>query len=299
MGANWKATFAIAACAAVAGSSMVAAPARAEDSCSVMATMRAASVAAALKSLSPDILGKPADLWSQADFANLLNNATACDGKPEGMKYQVNAKYWHEQITPAMQQVLPLSERTASIRTAYAPRWKWGEPPSCLRVLSWKRDPVWLSDNSEEVFGRALSSLDDDGRAMAAGFAKECLPVLEAALLANKLKAPAAQAIVDDIAAAAEREGEAAREGADDLAPTLRVSHDGKTVPLSYLGQNSRKMVEVANNAEKAARKLTTEEMIMLSKWAERVVMDGHDGPERLYADAVRTVISNHLFKSR
>lgn len=289
----------LAAAALAAAFAFASGQAEAKDVCSEMAVMQPDSIARGLGSMSTDVLGKAADLWSQADFANLLNNAAACDGKPEGMKYKVDSKYWRSQIIPQMQRVLPLSQRTLAIREAYAPHWKGGEPPSCLRMLSWKRDQVWLSDNSGDVFGTPFAEMDDEGRAMAAGFAKECVPVMTAALKANWMAPNGAAAISDDIAASAERESEAARERPETVAPSLRVLHDGRPVPLSYLGKRSRKMVEVASQAENAGRKLTTEEMIMLSKWAEKVVLTGEIGPERLYADAVRRVISNHLFNSK
>jgi len=274
-------------------------PAAAEDSCSRMAVMRPEGIVEALNLFSPDVLGKPADLWGRADFENLLNHAAACDGKPEGMKYRVDAKFWEGQMNPAMERLLPFADRTAAVRAAYAPRWKWGDPPSCLQVLNWKRDPVWLTENSGEVFGKPLAEMDDEGRALAAGFSKECRPVMEAALQANRMDPSAALAIVNDVAAAAEREGEAAKEKPDDLAPALKVYHSGRQVPLAYIGKSSRKMVLIASGAEKAGRKLTTEELIMLSKWAEQIVMEETDSPERLYADAVRTVIGKHLFNAR
>lgn len=284
------------ACILTLGAGIMAAAPAAADTCSKMAEMRASSLAGALRVLSPDVLGKPADMWTEADFVNLLDNARACDGKPEGMKVKVDARYWADQLQPVMNAVLPLSGRTAAIREAYAPRWTWGEMPSCVQILSWKRDPLWFSDNSAEIFGKSLAELDLAGRTYVAGFAEECLPVMEAALDLNRMKSPDARAIVDDIEASVARENEAAAEGAEELSDALRLTHEGKRVPLAYIGENSRKMVAVANQAEKSGTKLTTEQMIMLSKWAEQVDKGGKHGPERLFADAIRDIVHRHMF---
>lgn len=267
------------------------------EACSTIAQMRPESVANGLRSFSGDVLGKPADMWGHQDYANLLANAAACDGKPDGVTNPVNAKHWSRVMKSAFEKMGPYFARTAAVRDAYSPHWTWGSPPSCLDVLSWKRDPIWLTENSEEVFGKAFSAMDSSGRAMSVGFSKECLPVMEAAVKASKTAtAEAAAAIVEDIELAAARAEEASTENPEELAESLRVTHKGQRIPLAYISEASKKMVRFASDIEKRNVKLTTDQLIMLSKWAEKVTNERGQGPERLYADAVRKIIRKQMF---
>lgn len=271
----------------------------ADDPCGQLALMQPKAVSDSLKALSGEVFGKSVDLWTTEDFRQVVATARACHGKPQGMRHRVNAGLWQRHMEAAAEAVLPVSARTASIRDAYAPRWTMGEVPSCLEVLGWRRDPVWNKDNSEEIFGLRFRTMDAEQRALAAGFARECVPVMEEILEANKMPVADAAAVANDIEESARREGEAAAEDPEEIAPRLRVEHEGERVPLAYLGETSRRMVAVANHAEKTSYRLTTEQLIMLSTWSDKVRSQRNAGPERLYAERIRDFVREQMFSAR
>lgn len=285
--------------AAVLMAALSAGTAMAQDACASLALLSPKAVADSLKALSGEVLGKNADLWAVEDFRSVIASAEACHGKPEGMRHRVDAEQWRHHMKSAAETVLAVSERTAAIRTAYAPRWTWGEIPSCVSVLRWRRDPVWHKDNSEDLFGLRLRVMDAEQRALVAGFARECVPVMETVLSANRLPIQDAAALAKDIEESAKREGEAAAENPEYLAPSLRVEHDGKRVPLAYLGESARRMVAVANHAVKTGYRLTTEQLIMLSQWSDKVRSQRSAGPERLYAERIRDFVREQMFDRR
>jgi len=291
MGANAKSLLAAALLAAAPVPS-----AAAGDACDRLAVMQPKAVEDALRSLSGEVFGKRVDLWTEEDFRNVIAHAEACDGKPEGMLYQVDASQWRHHMQIAANTVVPVSARTSAIRAAYAPRWTWGEVPSCLALVGWRRDPVWHTDNSEELFGLRLRHMSAEQRVLAVGFARECVPVMQLAFANNFVNPDNAEAIARDIEESSAREAEAAKEDPDDLAPALRVEHDGEQVPLAYIGESSRRMVAVANHAEKTGYKLTTEQLIMLSTWADKVRLERDLGPEYLYAESVRKFVHGQMF---
>lgn len=270
-----------------------------DDACASLAVMRPQAVADALRSLSGEVLGKAADMWTEADFHNVIAHADACNGKPDGVQFRVNAGQWRHHMQAAAKTVLAVSHHTAAIRQAYAPRWFWGNVPSCISILNWRRDPVWHKDNSAELFGMRLRDMDAEARTLAVGFVRECVPVMETVLKANRMRTTDAVAVADDIASSATREGEAAKEDPDEIADRLQAAHDGERIPLAYIGETAKRMVAAANHAEKSGYRMSTEQLIMLSSWSDKVRNERSEGPERLYAEKVREFVRGQMFGRR
>lgn len=269
------------------------------NACEAISKLSPSHIRKSLTSFSSDILGKPADLWTYDDFMNLQQNAVNCHGYPPGVEKdgQVNAREWQSALVAASKEVLAYSAITQSIHKAYKPHWKWGKVPSCLKIVEWKRDPVWFTDNSKDIFGAEIRDISAGDRVIIGGFAKECLPVAERALANNQIKRETAAKIVEDILASIARENEADKEDLRKIAPSLQVEKDGRRIPLAYVGPTAKTWIDFANKFELSGQTMRVEDLITISKWIDLTddTRDA-DSPDIRYAKAMREIVSRRMF---
>lgn len=264
------------------------------EACALMASMNPMEVKAALRQMGGPVLGKYPDLWTQADFDNVIENARSCHGRPDGNVRRVSYAVWRDQMKDAAAATAEARAVAAAAREGHAPRWTWGEVPSCISVLGWIRDPVWHGDNSAEIFGIGLANADERERTLVSAFARDCLPVMEESLKRQRKDPEIAGKIVHDIATAAIRAEAVERDGAKDLPAPLKAFHAGRLVPLEYLGEGGRKAVAMAAEAHIMGRRLTTEEMVTITAWADSVTVE--EGPAAAYAEVLKAFVARNVF---
>jgi hypothetical protein len=196
----------------------------------------------------------------------------------------------------AGQIILPINDINRAIQQAYSPIWKWSEIPNCQGILDWKRDKVWNTNNSAEIFGKDFQEATPEEAAIISGFINECVVVAKKILETNRLDSNAAMKIAEDLRRTIDKEQEAAKEKNSDIAPSLRIYHNNKRIPLAYLGPQSRKWVDFVNRFELQNTSMRVEDMVTVSKWTEMVLSSKKQTPETAFGEAVRNIITKRMF---
>jgi len=291
----WKALCLIFLAAAIAAPTL---PASANENCEIMASLVPNQVRLNLERFSADVLGKPTDLWTEDDFRNLAANAEVCRGtvSETNPSVPVDPAVWARHLNAAASKVLPISAMTHAARNNRKQDWSWGEVPGCMSVLTWKRDPVWNDDNSSEIFGLDLKDMTTHQRKTVRAFTTDCLPVMKEILEIYGKSASTAELIAEDIVRSAEREDLAASENVSMISPSLRVTRNGRRIPLAYLSASTMEAVEIANRYEISGTTMPADELVRLSRWSEKMAKETKDGPDAAYAEAVRKIVGKHLF---
>lgn len=272
------------------------------DTCQHLADISPTYVQDALQALSDDVLGKPADIWTAEDFSSLLLNVEFCKNKRMDATDKSNVDYnqWTKQITEAARKLLPITTQNIAIMEAYHPYWNWGDIPSCKVILSWSRDPIWIEDNSEDIFGKSLADMTKVERSYLKGFIDECTIVLDLMRKQIKVEKNAVDRILQDVKLSIQRENKASDEDLSQIAESLIILRKGKRIPLAYIGPTAQRWVKFANSFEINDTSMRVEDMINLSRWIEKVDTDKNkESPEILYARAVRDIVSRRMFSKR
>lgn len=271
-----------------------------EDICKKLAEMNPNYLVGQLRTYSDNVLGKPAIAWTATDLVNLSQNLKNCNNLPKEPSNgpKVQAHLWRNQLNSIAETILPINNFDRAIADAYKPVWKWGKVPSCQVVLNWKREPVWHSDNSAELFGKSFREVTASEAVIIKGFIKECILVGEKILNLNRMPLQGLQKIAEDINKSIDREVSAGKEDKDYLAPSLRIYHNEKRVPLSYLSPTSKKWVEFVNKFELSGRDMRVDDMVNVSRWTSAVMGRKKDDPDTLFAEAVKQIIAKRTFDS-
>jgi hypothetical protein len=267
------------------------------DMCSLLAGINPNEVLRAMTKFSGPVLGKHPEDWSSEDMENLRQNARMCDGLPLDGSKQVKASSWNSVVVKIEDRISGIAKRSATIRAYFQPEWGESPLPVCSDLLKWKRDPVWLRSNSKEIFGEELGRMDEKKRSTALGFAKACIPVMEDVLRVWKHKGNAAELFVADMERSAARDALAYAEMDRLKDAYISVEFQGWQIPRAYLGSTARSMVEMAERAMRENGRLSLEQMTVLSSWIDTVYDTGQDGPERAYANYIRTMVSKQMFR--
>lgn len=128
-----------------------------DELCLEMAQIPIESVTGKLKVFAGDVLGKNAELWQEKDFQALLANAQLCDGRPAGVEPAVTFQSWMN----ALYGVYPLVRQVTDISVPVAEKYRNVFPVEnglmlCTRLFDFRKDPIWLTNNSDKIFGRAF-----------------------------------------------------------------------------------------------------------------------------------------------
>jgi hypothetical protein len=299
MRANAKAIIVSAALSIGVPYSVNAAPDVMADRCAYLSTVDADKLFVALTGYAGKVMGKFPEHWVATDYANLVANAASCHGLPAGVENKVNADFWAAKLAEAQQTNAAINARSTAIAAAYGKYWvKDEEFPACATFLRWKRDDVWYTNNSDKLFGTAFYEMTPEKLGFFKRVAEECLPVMRAILERWREEQSEADAVVTSIVASIKMDALAAQEAKLNVPESLQVSHGGRRIPISYLRPTTQKVVKKIIALENADRIMPTNALIQISKWAEQVETDDKSGPDLVYAQKIKSIVADHLFRS-
>lgn len=278
-------------------STVQSAPASEGDTCRILSEAGVQRTAQTLKVFADDVFGKPAELWQEQDFASLLSHAKICDGKPEGAQQRVSYFSWKLAIENIYAKVLEVTSVAVPISQKYSGVWPAREGVAvCSSIFSFRKDPIWLTNNSKDVFGVAFEAMDATQLDKARAFLDECSPVLEGILVARgKNKEPVAK-IMRSVRLSVDRDSRIPLVKIDNLDPELVPIRDGRPVPLAYLSPNTVGIVRRVNTSLMRKIPLQTSDQVLISNWADDVFKLVPEGPDRAYAERVKFAITTQMF---
>lgn len=271
------------------------------DNCAVLAHYNAAKTAKALFTFSMSVFGKHPERWTVADIENLKKNAIACDNKP--VEYTVSTRVFSSNWRFALgedsvKRFLAISNKSTQVAGIVTEQWPTGfRLPYCGDLLKWRRDPVWLVNNSSDLFERSFVEVKDEDSPTIKLYVESCLPVIEEIMKSRKLGSRNASKITSDIVTALERDISARRWTKIALVPELQITHDGKPIPLAYTSNTTRDVVLKINTSEQNKLPLDIDTLSTISTWVTDMNRKSVDGPDALYVAAVKKIVSRQLFE--
>jgi hypothetical protein len=273
--------------------------AKPRDRCEYLASFIPGKMAVAMKDFNGKFFDKYAEFYTEDDYRNLLNNIRPCDGLPANVAEPVNFRAWEIELNDVYRENARTNAMAIAIKQAYEqPLSAFGEMPGCALILKWTRDDLWFTNNSEELFGTAFKDMPEDRLRLLKGFAEECRPVLRQMVLTRQLEAPAADSLVNSIVDSIERDGRIRLDKDIDITPALRLRHNGEVVPMSYLRMSTQNVIKKITLLDRKDTVMPTNTLINISQWAAQVDKEQDDGPDRLYARAVKKIVSEHMFRT-
>ncbi len=274
-----------------------AAPLGPGDMCTNLAQMPVKQVTDGLRLFAGDVLGKNAELWQEKDFLALLANVRNCDGKPEGLEPTVSFFSWNT----ALNAIYPIVGKITAVTVPISEKYKDTFPlPEgrmlCTGIFDFRKDPIWLSNNSDQIFGIPFEKMTPSQLEAARAFLSECQPVLvEVLKLRGKNDADAAK-LVKSINTSIDRDQKIPQVHIENLVDDLVPVRDGKAVPLAYVSPNTVSVVRRVNTSLLRKVRLQTDDMVLISKWADNVFDLIPEGPDRAYAEKVKLAITREMF---
>jgi len=280
-----------------AASSQPALTSKQDEVCLELAQTPINSVTEKLKLFAGDVLGKNAELWQEKDFQALLANAQACDGRPPGIEPPVTFQSWMN----ALHGIYPLVRKVTDMSVPVTERYRGVFPVEgglmlCTRLFEFRKDPVWLTNNSDEVFGQAFEEMDPSKLVAARKFMDECNPVLTEIIKARRKNEADVAKLIRSINISIDRDQKIRDVHIDNLSEELIPTRDGKVVPLAYVSPNTVSVVRRVNTSLVRKVRLQTDDLVLISKWADNVFDLVPEGPDRAYAERVKTVITRAMF---
>lgn len=272
-----------------------------KDNCSILAHYNAAKTARALFTFSMDIFGKNPERWTVADIDNLKRNAQQCDNKPAEytVSTRVFASNWKFALgEDSVKRFLAISNKSTQIADMVASRWPSGFTlPYCSDLLKWRRDQVWLINNSNEIFGQPFTEVRDEDSFTVKQYIEGCLPVMEEILKSRKQGSRNAAKITADILAALDRDMSANRWSDVVLVSELQISHEGKAIPLAYASDTTKEVVLKINASEQNGNPLDIDSLSTISTWVTDMNRKSVEGPDAMYVSAIKKIVSRQLFE--
>lgn len=270
------------------------------DACEVLAHFNANRTVRALFTFSTPIFGKEPERWTVDDVENLLANAKACDNKPVKFEFTTRVYYnnWKYQLSgEPLSRFLAVANKSTQAADFVQRDWpKTMKLPMCGDLLAWKRDQVWLLNNSDAIFGKPFVELTEYEKPIVKMYIESCLPVMEDIVKARKIETSTARRIHADIISSLERDVSAALWKEIVLAPSLDVTHEGKKIPLAYVSESTRDIVLKLNTAESSGVLLDIDTLSVISGWTRDMERKKITGPDALFVAAVKGVVSRQLF---
>jgi hypothetical protein len=297
MAANIKATLmALMIGNAIVPNSYAAQPSPA-DLCLDIAKMPIKSVTDKLKLFAGDVLGKNAELWGEQDFQALLANIRNCDGKPEGLQPTVSYYSW----SLALNAIYPVVRAVTDISIPITAKYEGIFPANkgrilCTDIFAFRKDPIWLMNNSDEIFGVAFENMTPHQLRSARSFLSECQPVLKEVLKLRGKNDGDVDRLIKSINTSIDRDQKIPQIQIENLDPDLVPLKDGKPVPLAYVSPNTVTIVRRVNTSLRRKIRLQMDDMVLISKWADNVFDLIPAGPDRAYAEKVKLSITRSMF---
>lgn len=276
-------------------------PEASQDICMVLAHYDFEKTVNALTTFRADVFGKNPERWTVDDVKNLLANVSACDGKPLNvlLTFRVSAGNWKRALNDyRVRNFLEISNRSTQLGDEYQKAWPTSmKMPFCADLLKWKRDPVWFTNNAEDLFGGSFYQLNDADGNIVTKYVQACSPVLIEILKARQLDPKIADKFVNDITESIKRDQSAAIWNNVKLVPEFELKKDEKPIPLAYLSKPTRDIVIKLNAAITNNVLLDTDSLGQISTWIGDMNRANVKGPDQLYVEAIKSVVSNQLFK--
>lgn len=270
-----------------------------DEKCAYLSTIDADKLHQALTSYAGEVMGKEPERWEDADYINLATNADACNGQPVNIVNKVNADFWRMKLADAQKINAEINRRSLAIASTYAKFWTSEGPfPACASFLHWKRDDIWLTNNSKELFGKSFMEMTPDELGFYKRVAQECEPVMGAILDRWRRHPSQAEGIVKSIVQSIELDALAAQEKNLQIPQDMVVMNDGSRIPIAYLRPTTQKVVKRVLALEKANRVMPTNSLLQISKWADQLETEGKEGPDLAYARTIKSIVASHLFRS-
>jgi hypothetical protein len=283
------------------GNAQAAGAPAAKDNCAILAHYNATKTAHALFTFSMDIFGKHPERWTVADIENLQQNAIACDNKPA--EYTVSTRVFSTNWKFALggdsvKKFLAISNKSTQVAEMVAARWPAEfRQPYCGDLIKWRRDPVWLVNNSKDIFGRPFTEMKDEDSATIKLYVEACLPVMKEILKIRRQGSTNAVRLTADITTSLDRDMSAQRWNDVALVPELQISHEGQPLPLAYASEPTRDVVLKMNTSELNRVVLDIDSLSTISTWVTNMSRKSVEGPDALYVEAVRKIVSRQLFQ--
>lgn len=268
--------------------------------CVVLSHYDAQKTAQAFKTFAMPLFGKHPERWTQEDAQNLFRNVAACNGKPENLVPQSRVNFivwqrmWNEKL---LVETLTLSALSMEIAATFKPQWPQSlRMPFCSDLLDWKRDPVWLFNNSNVIFSGSFNTISETEAATVKAYVKACKPIAKAVSAARKRRVDNSGIILDDIISSVDRDQSAQRWSTIEFIPQFMVEHEGRRVPFSYIGPTTQEIVLRLNTSEKNKIPLNQDELAAISKWSSDILRSTEPSPDQEYAKAVKGIVASQLF---
>jgi hypothetical protein len=268
-----------------------------EKVCMDLAQLPVNAVTEKLMLFAGDVLGKNAELWQESDFQALLANARVCDGKPAGVEPAVSFAQWNVALTAVYPMVRKVTDLSVPIVEKYRSVFPVeGGIVLCTRLFDFRKDPVWLWNNSAEIFGRPFERMTPEQLAAARDLISECKPVLVQVLKARRLDEGDAEKLVKSMNISIDRDQKIPLVQIENLVSELVPKRDGKPIPLAYVSPNTLSVIRRVNSSLLRKVRLQTDDMVMISKWADSVFDLVPAGPDRAYAEVIKNAVTKEMF---
>lgn len=270
-----------------------------QDACMFIASIDGNKFYNSLATYAGPVLGKAPEHWSPADFANLLANVQACNGQPANVASKVDAYHWAAQIADIQKRNAPINALSLQIAAAYAKFWTGkGEFPACADFLKWRRDDLWYTNNSKDIFGTAFIDMPPETLGLYGRLVQECNPVMRSILDRRRISLATADDLTKSILDSIERDAQARNQASLVLPDDLVVMQGGRPLPIAYLRKTTQAVVLRFASLEEHERVMPTNALIQISKWANQLESEMSDGPDLLYARKIKDVIAQHMFNA-
>lgn len=278
-----------------------------KDNCSALAHFNATKTANAIFTFAMPVFGKHPERWTVTDVENLMKNAKECDNKP--VEYAVGSRVYYSNWRFAMadervKRFLDLANKSTQVRDLVKEKWpEQMKIPYCSDLLKWRRDPIWLTNNSKDIFGQAFIETKDESLPILKLYVEACLPIMEGILKARKVGRSGAVKITAtkitvDILSGLERDMSAQRWQEIALIPELQLVHNNQIVQLAYVSDQTRDIALKINTSEQNKIPLDIDTLSTISAWINDMNRrNTNDGPDALFVAALKTIVSRQLFQ--
>ena len=270
------------------------------NNCAILAHYNATKTAMALLTFSMEVFGKNPERWTVEDVDNLMRNAKLCDNQPA--EYTVSTRVFYSNWRLALgddsvKRLLAIANRSTQIADTVKDSWPAAfRLPYCGDLIKWRRDPVWLINNSKDIFGRSFTEMKEEDTATIKRYVESCVPVMQEILKVRRQGSQNAAKLTVDILATLDRDMSAQRWSHIALVPDLQVVHEGQPIPLAYVSAPTREVVLKINTSEQNKIALDIDSLSTISAWVMNVNRRIADGPDALYVEAVKKIVSRQLF---
>ena len=270
------------------------------QACVQLSMIDEVSLRDSLKSLSDDVLGKPALTWQEADFDGLLATAKHCHNFSNGTR-TVRFGSWQSMLNQARETVLPISKRLQETERAVAQMTlSKGKLPNCVKAIEFSFQSDDGFDNSAALFGQDLAESTPADIDTMISFIQVCgqyLPHVAALKLSVDEKSINAflQQTVERMHSVKDRIVN--RGGREARASDLKALHDGREIPMILLSESTYRLVSEVNDIRAGMKRSNNRDISRLTSEAWRIATDPESSAiDREYAGVAEQAMKDLIF---